>query len=128
MQDERVDVDEGCDESDRRRRVGPGGPGQAGRRTSPLPRRLLVGPGRPAQVGPFIRLRGVGSERRRVPGFKREPVQGQERPSRAAGLYPKRGTRISWVWKVGTRTTPDRWPIIVFCGSAGSLRTWFVVV
>jgi len=47
--------------------------------------------------------------------------------SRAAGLYPKRGARISWTWKVGTRTTPGRWPIIVSCGSSGSLRTSFVV-
>jgi hypothetical protein len=49
-------------------------------------------------------------------------------PSSAAGLYPKRGSRISWTWKVGTRTTPGRWPITVSCGSAGSLRTSFVVV
>jgi hypothetical protein len=48
-------------------------------------------------------------------------------PSSAAGLYPKRGRRISWTWKVGTRTTPGRWPIVVSCGSAGSLRTSFVV-
>jgi hypothetical protein len=48
-------------------------------------------------------------------------------PSVAQGLYPKRGSRISWTWKVGTRTTPGRWPIIVNCGSAGTLRTSFVV-
>jgi hypothetical protein len=48
-------------------------------------------------------------------------------PSRAQGLYPKRGSRISWRWKVGTRTTPGRWGIDVLCGSAGSLRTSFVV-
>jgi hypothetical protein len=48
-------------------------------------------------------------------------------PSSAVGLYPKGGSRISWTWKVGTRTTPGRWPIIVSCGSAGSLRTSFVV-
>jgi hypothetical protein len=47
--------------------------------------------------------------------------------STAAGLYPKRGSRISWTWKVGTRTTPGRWPIVVSCGSAGTLRTSFVV-
>jgi hypothetical protein len=47
--------------------------------------------------------------------------------SRAAGLYPKRGSRISWTWKVGTRTTPGRWPIIVSCGAAGTLRTSFAV-
>ena len=45
----------------------------------------------------------------------------------AQGLYPKRGTRISWTWKVGTRTTPGRWPIVVSCGSAGRLQTSFVV-
>jgi uncharacterized protein (DUF58 family) len=48
-------------------------------------------------------------------------------PSSAAGLYPKRGSRISWTWKVGTRTTPGRWPIVVRCGSVGTLRTSFVV-
>lgn len=48
-------------------------------------------------------------------------------PSVAAGLYPKRGSRISWTWKVGTRTTPGRWSIVVSCGSAGTLRTSFVV-
>ena len=50
-------------------------------------------------------------------------------PSSAAGLYPKRpsGGRVSWTWKVGTRTTPGRWPIVVSCGSAGTLRTSFVV-
>jgi hypothetical protein len=48
-------------------------------------------------------------------------------PSEAAGLYPKRGLRISWTWKVGTRTTSGRWPITISCGSAGTLRTSFVV-
>jgi hypothetical protein len=48
-------------------------------------------------------------------------------PSHAAGLYPKRGRLISWTWKVGTRTTPGRWPIVVNCGSAGRLRTSFVI-
>jgi hypothetical protein len=50
-------------------------------------------------------------------------------PSTAAGLYPKRPRleRVSWTWKVGTRTTPGRWPIRVACGSAGSFRTSFVV-
>jgi hypothetical protein len=48
-------------------------------------------------------------------------------PSSAAGLYPKRGRLIAWTWKVGTRTTPGRWPIVVSCGSAGNLRTSFVV-
>jgi hypothetical protein len=50
-------------------------------------------------------------------------------PSQAAGLYPKRpiAGRVSWTWKVGTRTTPGRWPVFVSCGSAGTLRTSFVV-
>jgi hypothetical protein len=50
-------------------------------------------------------------------------------PSEAQGLYPKRPVRgrVSWTWKVGTRTTPGRWSIVVSCGSAGSLRTSFVV-
>ena len=45
----------------------------------------------------------------------------------AQGLYPKRGLRLSWTWKVGTRTTPGRWPIVVACGSEGRLQTSFVV-
>jgi hypothetical protein len=48
-------------------------------------------------------------------------------PSHAAGLYSKRpiAGRVSWTWKVGTRTTPGRWPIRVSCGRAGALRTSF---
>jgi hypothetical protein len=48
-------------------------------------------------------------------------------PSHAAGLYAKRpiAGRVSWTWKVGTRTTPGRWPIRVSCGAAGVLRTSF---
>ena len=50
-------------------------------------------------------------------------------PSQAAGLYTKRSAsgRVSWSWKVGTRTTPGRWPITVSCGAVGTLRTSFVV-
>jgi micrococcal nuclease len=50
-------------------------------------------------------------------------------PSSAAGLYPQRasGGRIDWTWRVGTRTTPGRWPIDVSCGAAGNLHTSFVV-
>ncbi|MGB2952122.1 MAG: hypothetical protein WBB74_01875 [Gaiellaceae bacterium] len=50
-------------------------------------------------------------------------------PSHAQGLYPKRTVagRVSWTWKVGTRTTPGRWPIRVSCGAAGTLSTSFVV-
>jgi hypothetical protein len=50
-------------------------------------------------------------------------------PSRAQGLYSKRATggSVSWTWMVGTRTTAGRWPIVVSCGSAGTLRTSFAV-
>jgi hypothetical protein len=48
-------------------------------------------------------------------------------PAAAQGLYPKHGRWISWTWRVGTRTTPGRWQIVVSCGSAGTLRTSFVV-
>jgi hypothetical protein len=50
-------------------------------------------------------------------------------PSSAAGLYAQRAHagHISWTWKVGTRTTPGRWPIDITCGAAGSLHTSFVV-
>jgi hypothetical protein len=50
-------------------------------------------------------------------------------PSHAQGLYTKtpRAGRVSWTWKVGTNTTPGRWAITVSCGSAGTLRTSFLV-
>lgn len=47
--------------------------------------------------------------------------------SHAQGLSPKSGNRITWTWKVGSRTKPGRWPIVVSCGSSGTLRTSFVV-
>jgi hypothetical protein len=50
-------------------------------------------------------------------------------PSHAQGLFrksPVRG-RVSWTWKVGTRTTPGTWPIYVSCGRAGSAYTSFRV-
>lgn len=56
-------------------------------------------------------------------------VEYKSGPSVAAGLYPKASVagRVSWTWKVGTRTTPGRWPIEISCGSAGALRTSFIV-
>jgi len=53
-------------------------------------------------------------------------------PSRAAGLIPKTADRegnITWTWKVGTRTTPGVWPIIVECGQGDvtHVRTVFEV-
>ena len=39
------------------------------------------------------------------------------------GTRPKHGSHISWTWKIGTRTTPGRWPIYVTCGQAGSTST-----
>ena len=54
-------------------------------------------------------------------------------PSRAKGLIPKtadgRG-RVAWEWRVGSNTTPGRWPIEVVCekGEArGEVRTSFEV-
>lgn len=47
-------------------------------------------------------------------------------PSHAVGLAPQtadaRGN-ITWTWKVGTRTTPGTWPIIVECGRGEITRT-----
>jgi hypothetical protein len=50
------------------------------------------------------------------------------RPSKAAGLSPRRPVRgrVRWTWKVGTRTKPGRHRILVSCGSAGKLLTTFV--
>jgi hypothetical protein len=52
-------------------------------------------------------------------------------PSHARGVQPRKRPihgRVSWTWLVGTRTTPGRWPIVVACGRAGTLRTSFRVV
>jgi hypothetical protein len=52
-------------------------------------------------------------------------------PSHAKGVRPRRrpiSGRVSWTWRVGTNTTAGRWPIVVRCGSAGTLNTSFRVV
>jgi len=54
-------------------------------------------------------------------------------PSRAKGLVPKVASssgRVNWTWRVGSNTTPGRWPIIVICEKGmdhGELRTSFEV-
>ena len=54
-------------------------------------------------------------------------------PSKAKGLYPQTADskgRVTWRWRVGSNTTPGRWPIIVTCEKArdgGVLRTGFEV-
>jgi hypothetical protein len=54
-------------------------------------------------------------------------------PSRAKGLVPKVASssgRVSWTWRVGSNTTPGRWPIVVTCEKSmdhGELRTSFEV-
>jgi hypothetical protein len=54
-------------------------------------------------------------------------------PSRAKGLIPKLASssgRVSWTWRVGSNTTPGRWPIVVTCEKGddhGELRTSFQV-
>jgi hypothetical protein len=43
-------------------------------------------------------------------------------PSHAAGLYTKRTSssgRVSWTWKVGTRTYAGSWPVQVSCVYGG---------
>ena len=55
-------------------------------------------------------------------------------PSRAKGLVPEMADaqgRVAWTWRVGTRTTPGTWPIIVSCslgGRSGRLETSFDVI
>jgi hypothetical protein len=47
-------------------------------------------------------------------------------PSHASGLSPRRPSRtgrVTWTWEVGPSTTSGRWPIVVSCGSAGTLHT-----
>jgi hypothetical protein len=79
----------------------------------------------PASAGSYATLRASVSPSRTCS----ITVYYKSGPSHAAGLYPKRpiAGRVSWTWKVGTRTTPGRWPIVVSCGSGGTLRTSFVV-
>ena len=54
-------------------------------------------------------------------------------PSRAKGLISKLANssgRVSWTWRVGSNTTPGRWPIVVTCEKGmdrGELRTTFEV-
>jgi hypothetical protein len=51
-------------------------------------------------------------------------------PSQAAGLGPERPSpagRVSWTWRVGSSTTSGRWPIVVACGAAGTLKTFLEV-
>lgn len=54
-------------------------------------------------------------------------------PSKARGLYPQNADgrgMVTWTWRVGSRTTPGRWPIIIACSAGGrevTLQTSFVV-
>lgn len=43
--------------------------------------------------------------------------------ARTRGLVPRAGRRITWRWRVDANTKPGRWPIVVRCGSSGTLRT-----
>ena len=53
--------------------------------------------------------------------------------STAQGLYPKQADsngNVSWTWKVGTRTTPGSWRVVVtasFEGKSISKQTYFTV-
>lgn len=53
--------------------------------------------------------------------------------SRAQGLYPKQADargQVAWQWRVGSNTTPGRWPIIIECSKGqdtGKLETTFEV-
>lgn len=42
--------------------------------------------------------------------------------SNEKGLVPKTGGRITWHWKVGSNTPAGRWPIVIRCGTSGSLK------
>jgi hypothetical protein len=41
--------------------------------------------------------------------------------SRARGLSAKSGSRITWRWRVGTKTNSGRWPVTVNCKKSGTL-------
>jgi hypothetical protein len=61
------------------------------------------------------------------PGTCSITVYNQTGASGAQGLYPKRGSQISWTWKVDPGTKTGWWPIVLSCGSAGTLQASFVV-
>ena len=50
-------------------------------------------------------------------------------PSTAAGLVPKKADgsgQVSWAWKVGSRTTPGNWSIVVTCDGVTQETTFTV--
>ncbi|MDD3520460.1 MAG: thermonuclease family protein, partial [Actinomycetota bacterium] len=52
-------------------------------------------------------------------------------PSEAQGLFPKQADgngNCSWTWKVGTRTTPGDWRIVINVDGIGSKEIYFTVV
>lgn len=83
---------------------------------------------------PVVASRDASIQVQTSPGAKCSiTVQYKSGPSRAKGLYPQtadgRG-RVAWRWRVGSNTTPGRWPIVVRCeqgGNGGELRTSFEV-
>jgi hypothetical protein len=80
----------------------------------------------PVSAGSYATLKAKISRKRAACSIT---VYYKSGPSEAQGLYPKRTRhrRVSWTWKVGTRTTPGSWPVVVSCGRAGTLHTSFVV-
>jgi micrococcal nuclease len=45
-------------------------------------------------------------------------------PSRARGLHPKEGDatgHVEWQWRVGSNTTPGRWPIRIACNKGSDV-------
>jgi len=51
-------------------------------------------------------------------------------PSQAQGLVPKMSDgdgNCSWTWKVGTRTTPGNWKIVIRAQGEGQIETYFNV-
>ena len=52
-------------------------------------------------------------------------------PSEAAGLEPKTSDQngnCSWTWKVGTRTTPGDWKIVISVDGVGQTECYFTVI
>jgi hypothetical protein len=48
--------------------------------------------------------------------------------SKEKALGPKTGGRITWRWKIGSNTHVGRWPIVIHCGTSGSLTLAIRVV
>jgi hypothetical protein len=82
-------------------------------------------------TSPVTRNHNAHLEARCSPGASASiEVDYESGPSHALGLYDKTADAngyVEWTWRVGSRTTPGTWPIIVTCNGE-SATTQFQVI